>query len=94
MCKMKRFLLLVGIIALVPSCQSSYVPGTPGGEWSPEEVEIVRGRVWQMLEKMKGRITKTPVSEVGLLRLAFHDCLTYKDGTGGCDGKVDIQYLY
>ena len=28
-----------------------------------------------------------PVSEVAMLRLAFHDCLTYTDGTGGCDGK-------
>ena len=28
-----------------------------------------------------------PVSEVTMLRLAFHDCLTYKDGTGGCDGE-------
>ena len=32
-----------------------------------------------------------PVSEVTMLRLAFHDCLTYKDGTGGCDGEYSIS---
>ena len=31
-----------------------------------------------------------PVSELTMLRLAFHDCLTYKDGSGGCDGKYRI----
>ena len=30
----------------------------------------------------------SPVSENTLLRLAFHDCLRYKDGTGGCDGCI------
>ena len=24
-----------------------------------------------------------------VLRLAFHDCLKYTDGTGGCDGCLD-----
>ena len=64
-----------------------YVPGKSGGEWSEEDIRITRNRVWEMLEKKKGTITNQPVSEVGLLRLAFHDCLTYKDGTGGCDGE-------
>ena len=27
-----------------------------------------------------------PISEMKLIRLAFHDCMKYKDGTGGCDG--------
>ena len=26
------------------------------------------------------------VTENKILRLAFHDCVRYKDGTGGCDG--------
>ena len=30
-----------------------------------------------------------PVSEMALFRLAFHDCLTYKDGSGGCDGCLN-----
>ena len=30
-----------------------------------------------------------PITEMALFRLAFHDCLTYKDGTGGCDGCLN-----
>ena len=25
----------------------------------------------------------------GVVRLGFHDCLKYKDGTGGCDGCLN-----
>ena len=28
-----------------------------------------------------------------VLRLGFHDCLKYKDGTGGCDGCVDFSNM-
>ena len=30
-----------------------------------------------------------PVSENTLMRLTFHDCLKYTDGTGGCDGCLN-----
>ena len=30
--------------------------------------------------------TSGHVTENKILRLAFHDCVRYKDGTGGCDG--------
>jgi len=36
-----------------------------------------------------GRLGLASVSENTLLRLAFHDCLPYKDGTGGCDGCLN-----
>ena len=26
-----------------------------------------------------------------MLRLGFHDCLKYKDGTGGCDGCLNWE---
>ena len=33
--------------------------------------------------------SKQPISEMGLFRLALHDCFQYKDGTGGCDGCIN-----
>ena len=27
-------------------------------------------------------------NEMALFRLSFHDCVTYTDGGGGCDGKI------
>ena len=30
------------------------------------------------------------VSEAAILRLVFHDCTKYNDGTGGCDGQVEV----
>ena len=79
-----RAVILFCFVAL--SYSEQYVPGKPGGEWSEEDIRITRKRVWAMLEKKKVTVAQ-PVSEVSLLRLAFHDCLTYKDGTGGCDGE-------
>jgi len=38
-----------------------------------------------------GRLGIASVSENTLLRLAFHDCLRYEDGTGGCDGCLNWQ---
>ena len=38
-----------------------------------------------------GRKGLASVSENTLLRLTFHDCLPYKDGTGGCDGCLNWQ---
>ena len=88
-----------------------YQPGTPGEEWTPEEVEIVRNKVVMFLDQnndkkkemfnelygknepnnQKGRAR--PISEMALFRLSFHDCLTYKDGTGGCDGCLNWDHM-
>ena len=87
---MQAFRAAVCFCFVALSYSEQYVPGKPGGEWSEEDIRITRNRVWAMLEKKKGRTVTQPVSEVALLRLAFHDCLTYKDGTGGCDG----EYIY
>ena len=32
------------------------------------------------------------MTEAKILRLVFHDCAKYKDGTGGCDGYVVMKY--
>eukprot|EP00931_Biecheleriopsis_adriatica_P033665 TRINITY_DN19527_c0_g1_i1.p1 TRINITY_DN19527_c0_g1~~TRINITY_DN19527_c0_g1_i1.p1 ORF type:complete len:797 (+),score=130.25 TRINITY_DN19527_c0_g1_i1:95-2485(+) len=29
-----------------------------------------------------------------MLRLGFHDCMRYKDGTGGCDGCMNFENMY
>ena len=34
------------------------------------------------------------VTEAKILRLVFHDCAKYKDGTGGCDGYVVMKYKF
>ena len=33
------------------------------------------------------------VTENTLIRLAFHDCVRYKDGTGGCDGCLNYHKI-
>lgn len=42
------------------------------------------------LKMPKGRAESWP-SENKIMRLAFHDCLKYTDGTGGCDGCLNLQ---
>ena len=34
------------------------------------------------------------MTEAKILRLVFHDCAKYKDGTGGCDGYVVMKYQF
>ena len=60
-------------------CQE-YVPGTPGAPWTVEEQMAVRGKLYFFFRRRQA-------PEV--LRLAFHDCLKYTDGTGGCDGCIN-----
>merc|ERR1719331_3045639 len=80
-----------------------YIPGTPGGAWTKEEVESTRRRVMKMItpiwkEKMDMGIwnpwEKTTTDENKLIRLAFHDCIPYEDGTGGCDGCLNWEGMY
>ena len=30
-------------------------------------------------------------NEAKTIRLAFHDCMPYEDGTGGCDGCLNFE---
>ena len=93
---MKLFFLLS-----LSSAWAVYTPGTPGGAWTTEEITIVRRRILELIEPWPDSMdimfrederkdsTHNPVSENTLIRLGFHDCLTYTDGTGGCDGCLN-----
>ena len=99
-----------------PEQDTVYVPGTPGGDWTEEEVASTRLRVLQMIHpdwdvkkdmythSMRELTTEVchvmnhvismlycctiqgQVTENVLMRLSFHDCVRYTDGSGGCDG--------
>eukprot|EP00091_Calanus_sinicus_P020080 TRINITY_DN5303_c0_g1_i1.p1 TRINITY_DN5303_c0_g1~~TRINITY_DN5303_c0_g1_i1.p1 ORF type:complete len:335 (-),score=64.61 TRINITY_DN5303_c0_g1_i1:1386-2264(-) len=85
-----------------PLGETPYIPGTPGGQWTDDEVLATRLRVLQMIhphwgvKKAQGTWNGVgAVTEIGqvtentILRLVFHDCGKYTDGTGGCDGCID-----
>ena len=97
-----------------------YTPGTPGAEWSDEEIEVTRQKILELIDvnnherllvlppwddqiaiplwdefydqdpDYRGdRAAQRNPTENKLLRLAFHDCFKYTDGTGGCDGCIN-----
>ena len=124
---MKQILLFSLLICIV---SGEYVPGTRGGEWTLEELLIVRAKVWSLLKEgsaksayEKIKPNDLPIKDLNpdwinrglqffpakLLRLSFHDCVRYKDGSGGCDGclswkgtqfrfpgsdKMKFKYIY
>jgi len=79
---------------------AEYQPGTPGGAWTPTEIDIVRQKVLMMIDPHQTR-RLYPWTNLGgvyptenrLLRLAFHDCVKYTDGTGGCDGCLNWAHM-
>jgi len=87
-----------------PERDTVYVPGNPGGQWTNEEVDATRMRVFQMIhpdfdvKKAQGTWNGFgSTTEIGqttentLMRLVFHDCMRYHDGTGGCDGCINFK---
>ena len=97
---------IFGISFLYGLCYSAeYVPGTPGAAWSKQEVLTVKSKLysvfanggWEALNQLyEGKpahnATWMDVPTVGkVLRLGFHDCIKYQDGTGGCDGCLNWQ---
>ena len=74
------------------SCE--YVPGTPGGPWSQEELLAVRAKLWRLytndyVYKLGDLFDKfglpAPLNNQDLaffpakvLRLSFHDCIRYE----------------
>ena len=81
---MRAFLILV-VFVNAKCLAQEYVPGEAGAEWSVNEVDITRQRVLAILEDQNGP------TEMELFRLSFHDCVTYTDGTGGCDGNHILE---
>ena len=76
---MKLFTSILLILS-ISQIHCDYVPGTPGGPWTKAEMLAVKARLYNLF---KGGGAPTAV------RLAFHDCLKYADGTGGCDGCLN-----
>eukprot|EP00930_Biecheleria_cincta_P034655 TRINITY_DN2391_c0_g1_i4.p1 TRINITY_DN2391_c0_g1~~TRINITY_DN2391_c0_g1_i4.p1 ORF type:complete len:703 (+),score=68.91 TRINITY_DN2391_c0_g1_i4:67-2175(+) len=83
-----------------PHMPTPYVPGEPGATWTKEEVLIVRAKVRRLLNEGGALISEAGLATVGerwsstpnaakVLRLGFHDCLKYTDGSGGCDGCLE-----
>ncbi|CAJ1442139.1 unnamed protein product [Effrenium voratum] len=89
-----------GAVAPAPAPPATpYVPGSPGAAWSEHELRVVRAKIHRIINEgdkvfdelglqVEERWTSVP-SAGKLLRLGFHDCLRYKDGTGGCDGCLE-----
>ena len=69
-------------LLLGPCLGGRYVPGTPGAPWTTEEMVMVKAKLYNIF---RGNAEMGPQA----LRLGFHDCLRYKDGTGGCDGCLN-----
>ena len=81
-----------------PSLDTVYVPGTPGAAWTEEEIESTRYRILQAIHPDHGEQRNLyglghgkTVTENRIMRLVFHDCVRYTDGTGGCDGCLNWQ---
>merc|ERR1712038_1977765 len=141
-----KMFFVAALFLFIPS-QTLAVPGQPGVQWSPAEVERTKERIWKILRSPNSYVKSTkapnehrdcgsdcwrgcdnfdhnpehafckhcdditcpedfpecqcctgwcnmPVgsqapSAAKILRLSFHDCLKYDDGTGGCDGCLD-----
>ena len=91
-----------------PEMDTVYQPGTTGGDWNEEEIESTRRRImkimtpiWEEKNELGTATTKSgrneetgQVTENRILRLVFHDCIPYKDGTGGCDGCLNWAHMY
>ena len=91
-----------------PERKTVYKLGTPGGQWTKEEIDTTRSRIVQMINpvwQVKNEIGTADtafgwfndgsgdVTENVLLRLAFHDCIPYEDGSGGCDGCLNFKNM-
>ena len=82
---------------------AAYTPGSPGAAWSRAEVLAVKAKLrmsfskaWAMPGWANTALGTTDPGDNGggysaakVLRLTFHDCLKYTDGTGGCDGCLN-----
>merc|ERR1719210_2086290 len=84
---------------------AAYTPGSPGAAWSRAEVLAVKAKLrmsfskaWAMPGWANTALGTTDPGDNGggysaakVLRLIFHDCLKYSDGTGGCDGCLNWE---
>merc|ERR1719483_870915 len=74
--------LALAVSSLLSLCAGDpYVPGNPGASWTQDEILIMKAKFFQMFSRMD--------NAPKFLRLGFHDCIKYADGTGGCDGCLN-----
>merc|ERR1719483_179254 len=74
--------LALAVSSLLSLCVGDpYVPGNPGAPWTQDEILIMKAKFFQMFSRMD--------NAPKFLRLGFHDCIKYADGTGGCDGCLN-----
>ena len=87
-----------------------YQPGSPGASWTEEEVSSTRDRIKQMIDpshkfkqkafgatkngKPDGNFITGEITEDKIVRLIFHDCIPYFDGSGGCDGCLNWNSMW
>merc|ERR1719266_1323480 len=75
------YLLLLVSALLSLGAGAPYVPGTPGAPWTADEILIMKAKFFFFFSRMDNAPKH--------LRLGFHDCIKYADGTGGCDGCLN-----
>merc|ERR1711884_478957 len=80
--KMYFIASLLALASVLLEAKAVYVPGTPGAPWTVEEQMAVKGRLYYHFKR-----NLAP----NIVRLSFHDCLKYTDGTGGCDGCLNFS---
>ena len=73
--------LSLAVLVFFAFSDGVYIPGNPGGSWTKDELMIVKAKLYRLYGN---RILAPPA-----VRLGFHDCLKYADGTGGCDGCLN-----
>ena len=95
-----RIHLLVFLFGAITA--QEYIPGTPGAPWTLEETLVIKAKLNAIYHKWGGHDAlrelygntngsnwqDVPTAEKAL-RLGFHDCLKYSDGSGGCDGCLN-----
>merc|ERR1719318_949927 len=75
------YLTILACAVLSLCAGDPYVPGNPGAAWTQDEILITKTKFFHWFSQTN--------SAAKHLRLGFHDCIKYADGTGGCDGCLN-----
>ncbi|CAE7669028.1 APX1 [Symbiodinium sp. CCMP2592] len=77
------------------------VASLPGSAWTAQEIATVKRKLRRMMKNPSKAISEANIqvekanryepNPAKVVRLVFHDCMKYTDGTGGCDGCLDWQ---
>ena len=75
------YLAILACAVLSLCAGDPYVPGNPGAAWTQNEILITKAKFFYSFSQRD--------TAPKHLRLGFHDCIKYADGTGGCDGCLN-----